>query len=406
MLLSDDKKRYGMKEGGPGIEALRKKAPEVVERMGYQDGNVVDSLNANPRTKMFGIESAINEAMLDLETAQKNNDASAIKTIGTRINSLDKARIELQNSLPENRIERSIGGVIKKLTEKIMKPKGSLLDEGAESIRIANLESFTYDDAVKAYRSKDMTMSEINQTLQAAGYPQKDVQEFTRELGSMVGKPKPSLAKDVIKKTDSKKSDEVFNAKMSQEEIDEALDRLTGRGDFADGGIVPDEQMEDEYLDFILDEALDSEEEDYLMSQLQGNERLSEIFDKVIDIAQEFAGSGPVEGPGSGVSDSIPARLSDGEFVFTAKAVEEIGADNLMAMMKDAEMKADDRQGLANGGEPEERVELPVEEQKEPQVRVVKETVDNRRSLEDENEVSKNIKQNMMLDPNQQHVRS
>ena len=170
--------------------------------------------------------------------------------------------------------------------------------------------------------------------------------------------------------------------------------------------MLPDDEMEDEYLDFILDEALDSEEEDYLMSQLQGNDQLSMIFDKVIDVAQEFTGSGPVEGPGSGVSDSIPARLSDGEFVFTAKAVEEIGADNLMAMMKDAEMKADDRQGLANGGEPEERVELPVEEQKEPQVRDVKETVDNRRSLEDENEESKNIKQNMMLDPNQQHVRS
>ena len=170
--------------------------------------------------------------------------------------------------------------------------------------------------------------------------------------------------------------------------------------------MLPDNEMEDEYLDFILDEALDNEEEDFLMDALQGNDRLSMIFDKVIDVAQEFAGSGPVEGPGSGVSDSIPARLSDGEFVFTAKAVDEIGADNLMAMMKDAEMKADDRQGLANGGEPEERVELPVEEQKEPQVRVVKETVDNRRSLEDENEVSKNIKQNMMLDPNQQHVRS
>ena len=170
--------------------------------------------------------------------------------------------------------------------------------------------------------------------------------------------------------------------------------------------MLPDDEMEDEYLDFILDEALDNEEEDFLMDALQGNDRLSEIFDKVIDVAQEFAGSGPVIGPGSGVSDSIPARLSDGEFVFTAKSVEEIGADNLMAMMKDAEMKADDRQGLANGGEPEERVELPVEEQKEPQVRVVKETVDNRRSLEDENEVSKNIKQNMMLDPNQQHVRS
>ena len=170
--------------------------------------------------------------------------------------------------------------------------------------------------------------------------------------------------------------------------------------------MLPDDEMEDEYLDFILDEALDSEEEDYLMSQLQDNEQLSEIFDKVIDVAQEFAGSGPVEGPGSGVSDSIPARLSDGEFVFTAKAVDQIGAENLMAMMKDAEMEADNRQGLANGGEPEERVELPVEEQKEPQVRIVKETVDSSKGLEDEDEISKGIKSKMMLDPNQRHVRS
>ena len=170
--------------------------------------------------------------------------------------------------------------------------------------------------------------------------------------------------------------------------------------------MVPDEQMENQYMNFILEEALTEEEENMLMSKLEQDEQLEMLFDKVIDVAQEFAGSGPVEGPGSGVSDSIPARLSDGEFVFTAKAVEEIGADNLMAMMKDAEMKADDRQGLANGGEPEERVELPVEEQKEPQVRIVKETVDSSKGLEDEDEISKGIKSKMMLDPDQRHVRS
>ena len=166
--------------------------------------------------------------------------------------------------------------------------------------------------------------------------------------------------------------------------------------------MLPDDEMEDEYLDFILDEALDNEEEDFLMDALQGNDRLSEIFDKVIDVAQEFAGSGPVEGPGSGVSDSIPARLSDGEFVFTAKSVEEIGADNLMAMMKDAEMKADERQGLAEGGEPEEEdtVEMPVEKPATKQdIRVVKTTIDNGgKGLLDEDEISKSIKSKMMLD--------
>ena len=35
--------------------------------------------------------------------------------------------------------------------------------------------------------------------------------------------------------------------------------------------------------------------------------------------------TGPIDGPGTGTSDSIPAMLSDGEFVFTAKAVRNAG---------------------------------------------------------------------------------
>ena len=35
--------------------------------------------------------------------------------------------------------------------------------------------------------------------------------------------------------------------------------------------------------------------------------------------------NGPINGPGTGTSDSIPAMLSDGEFVFTAKAVRNVG---------------------------------------------------------------------------------
>ena len=115
--------------------------------------------------------------------------------------------------------------------------------------------------------------------------------------------------------------------------------------------MLPDEVMEDNYMEFIMAEALSEEEEDMLTSKLEQDEQLAMLFDKVVDVAQEFAGSGPVEGPGSGVSDSIPARLSDGEFVFTAKATEEIGADELMRMMKDAEADAD-RQGMQEGGLP------------------------------------------------------
>jgi len=115
-----------------------------------------------------------------------------------------------------------------------------------------------------------------------------------------------------------------------------------------------DSEMEEGYLDFIIGEALSPEEEEMLMSKMEQDEELSMLFDKVIDVAQEFAGNGPVEGPGTGVSDSIPARLSDGEFVFTAKAVEEIGEDTLMSMMNEAEAAVDERQGLKEGGNVED----------------------------------------------------
>jgi len=163
-----------------------------------------------------------------------------------------------------------------------------------------------------------------------------------------------------------------------------------------------DSEMEDNYLDFIIDEALSEEEEDMLMSKLEQDEELSMLFDKVIEVASEFAGSGPVEGPGTGVSDSIPARLSDGEFVFTAKAVEEIGADNLMAMMKEAEMKADERQGMANGGtmEEEDQPEPVVVAEQAPvrqDIRVTKQTVGPQASVQEEQDlIGEEIKKGML----------
>ena len=173
--------------------------------------------------------------------------------------------------------------------------------------------------------------------------------------------------------------------------------------------MTSDEQMENNYLDFVVEESLSESEEKYLLQKLEEDDRLSEIFDKVIEVASEFSGSGSVIGPGSGVSDSIPARLSDGEFVFTAKSVEEIGADNLMAMMKAAEMKADQRQEMQEGGNVEEET-VTMQPDQQPvvqEIRVVKETVDSpSRMIEDEDEISKGIKSKMMLDPMQRHVRS
>ena len=138
--------------------------------------------------------------------------------------------------------------------------------------------------------------------------------------------------------------------KLMQEEEDKMRDMYEEGGE---AKMIPDEQMEEQFVDFVIDEALSDKEESMLMEQLEANPELSMIFDKVIEKASEFTGAGEVEGPGTGTSDSIPARLSDGEFVFTAKSVEQIGADNLMKMMKDAEAAYDageDREKMQEGG--------------------------------------------------------
>ena len=127
--------------------------------------------------------------------------------------------------------------------------------------------------------------------------------------------------------------------------------------------MIPDEQMEEDYVAYVMEETLSNEDRNYLISALEKDDRLSEIFDQVVESATEFSGSGPIEGPGNEKSDSIPARLSDGEFVFTAKATEEIGEDALMSMMKDAEASADQRQGVAYGGmidEEDQAVPIPT----------------------------------------------
>ena len=106
---------------------------------------------------------------------------------------------------------------------------------------------------------------------------------------------------------------------------------------------MDDEDITDEDLegmDAIIDtSALSQEEENLLDEAVEMHPELEAIIPKLV--ATEFTDDGEVEGPGTGTSDSIPALLSDGEFVFTAKAVKHLGVDKLRKMMKDAEESYD-----------------------------------------------------------------
>jgi len=131
---------------------------------------------------------------------------------------------------------------------------------------------------------------------------------------------------------------------IPEDEMDEALDSQ-----------LPDDEMEEDYIKYVMDESLNDDEQIYLAGVLQDDDRLSDILDKVITTASEFSGAGEVDGPGTGVSDSIPARLSDGEFVFTKKATDQIGSDVLQKMMDDAERAYDGGKEMkAEGGMMEE----------------------------------------------------
>ena len=283
--------------------------------------------------------------------------------------------------LQDDRQKYGIGGAILKIASKFKKKAevkaNKEIDESTRQMKLDNLDSFDFEEAATMFNAGDISLTDVNKNLKAAGYPTKDVEEFVYILSDMKGKSPSALIKErkeIIKKQDEKAQKNRNPDNMTDEELEKEYDRLADefaidnsrfekkrggllsddRYGMNEGGMLSDEDMETNYTRFIMDEALNEEEEDMLVTKLEQDKELQMLFDKVIDVAQEFAGNGPVEGPGTGVSDDIPARLSDGEFVFTAKAVEEIGEDTLMSMMKDAEAAADKRQGLAEGGMLEE----------------------------------------------------
>ena len=127
---------------------------------------------------------------------------------------------------------------------------------------------------------------------------------------------------------------------------DESLMTPTGMNESAMGTAEADMEMmaeeDSEFgdMDSIVDtSALSEDEEKVLDDAVEMFPELEGIIPKIS--ATEFTEDGEVEGPGTGTSDSIPALLSDGEFVFTAKAVKHLGVDKLRKMMKDAEAAYD-----------------------------------------------------------------
>ena len=92
------------------------------------------------------------------------------------------------------------------------------------------------------------------------------------------------------------------------------------------------------FVDWITEMALSTEELKYYYDILNNDHRLSDIIDRVVFQRAKFYGGGLVVGYDKrGRADEIPAQLQDGQFIFTAKAVREIGVDKLYKMLNEAD---------------------------------------------------------------------
>ena len=103
--------------------------------------------------------------------------------------------------------------------------------------------------------------------------------------------------------------------------------------------IPPMEEGEMDVSAQVDTSVLDSNEEALLEEVIEMHPGIVDVIVKLT--TKEFTGEGEVDGPGTGTSDDIPAMLSDGEFVFTAKATRQIGVDKLRKQMRTAEDEYD-----------------------------------------------------------------
>ena len=106
-----------------------------------------------------------------------------------------------------------------------------------------------------------------------------------------------------------------------EKEIEDAKLRDFAEGSYRGGTLM----TEDDEGKMVYFDGADPEERQEYLNQIKKNNEEKSKREVVTDYdkygIRTVAAGGEVNGPGTGTSDSVPARLSDGKFVVTAKAV-------------------------------------------------------------------------------------
>ena len=313
------------------------------------------SENAEPPTEdeLDPFEDAVIDAVVHDEDMFEFND---------KVYSIDKSSQLEISAEQEERVAKSFGGVIEKLMSKVATSRE--LKKGLKKVdnvsgnapintgkKLSELKIFGKKDSggffgklLKKLKNKNLKIRKKSGAFKEFNFAPLPVGQMTQ----------PEAAKKIAPSADtmSKQFQSFREGKADGGEMampPELMDTYPNippeEMEAAKASQLPDHEMEHEYEEFILDQSLNEKDQTYLMDALEQDERLSTIFDRVMDVATEFSGAGAVKGNGTGVSDSIPARLSDGEFVFTKKAVDQLGPENLQKIMDDAERAYDESNG-------------------------------------------------------------
>ena len=293
------------------MDGFMKPATAEAPTMGLYDVNTPQSVREGTPLRLFDkeraryktgdiVEDNYNRA-LAIYSAMKNADESDAKI---------KERI---GELQYNKIIMNKANVKKAATGGLM---------GGDP-RLGRVEDVGY----QAYSKGGLTDYELVQ-LKNMGY---DVNKFgVKHYGG------ESVLKDVLKVNKYAEGGEVEGDMKIPELAPEAETSLEMQMEEA----MP--QGEEDEMDVqaqVDTSVLTSDEEQLLEEVIEMHPGIMDVIVKLT--AKEFTGSGEVDGPGTGTSDSIPAMLSDGEFVFTAKAVKQIGVDKLRKQMRAAEEEYD-----------------------------------------------------------------
>ena len=294
------------------MDGFMKPATAEAPTMGLYDVNTPQSVREGTPLRLFDKERARYKTGDVVE--DNYNRALAVYSAMKNANEPDAKIKERIGELQYNKIIMNKANVKKAATGGLM---------GGDP-RLGRVEDVGY----QAYSKGGLTDYELVQ-LKNMGY---DVKKFGIEHygGS-------NVLKDVLKVNKYAEGGEVEDKGMTIPELSpEAETSLEMQMEEA----MPQGEEDEINVEAQVDTSVLTSDEEQLLEEVI--EMHPNIMDVIVKLTtKEFTGSGEVDGPGTGTSDSIPAMLSDGEFVFTAKAVKQIGVDRLRKQMRAAEEEYD-----------------------------------------------------------------